>query len=110
VTCHGSINSAVLHVNSVAVACARRHNEERTRHPDDPEKARAVSKRLLSIQRFYRYIAARTEPGAARDFFREIDSQTDQASDEVLVRRKAKRDEIRARAGVEKEPETDAPR
>jgi hypothetical protein len=52
----------------------------------------------------------RAEPGAVRDFFGEIDSQTDQATDEALVRLEAKRDEIRARAGVEKELETNAPR
>jgi hypothetical protein len=54
VTCHGSINSEVLNVNSVAVACARRHNEERDNRPNDPEKARAVLNRFLSIRRFHR--------------------------------------------------------
>ena len=59
---------------------------------------------MLSIPRSHRYIAPPTEPGAARDFFREIGSQIDSfavkwhrfdlekidhATDEVLVRLEA---------------------
>jgi len=117
VTCHGSINSEVLNVNSVAAACARCHNKERDNHPENPEKAREALNRFLSIQRFYRYIGVRAEAQEAREFFREIDPQIgrlsviwhtfdlkeiDQATGEVLAKMKAKRDEIRKRTEPEK--------
>jgi hypothetical protein len=118
VTCHGSIDSSVLDVNTVAVACARCHNDETGNHPDHPEKARAVLNRFLSIQRFYRYITTRADPKEARAFFEAIDPQMQQLSvtwhtfdlekiDEetaaVLALMKAKRDELRNRPRPEAE-------
>jgi Cytochrome c3 len=115
VTCHGSINSSILDVNSVAEACARCHNEKSDNHPENPEKARAALNRFLSIQRYYRYIGVRAEPDEAREFFRKMDPQIeslseiwhtfdlkriDQATEEVLGRMKAKREEIRKRTGA----------
>ena len=44
---HSSINSEALQRNSVAVAFARCHDEERDDHPADPEKAWAVLNCLL---------------------------------------------------------------
>lgn len=112
VTCHGSINSEVLNVNSVEQACARCHNEERKNHPETPQEARAILNRLLSIQHFYRYIGIRAEPDEARAFFAEIDPRVrqlavkwhtfdlnaiDQETREVLAAFRAKRDELRSR-------------
>lgn len=112
VTCHGSINSEVLDVTSVATACERCHNEQHANHPEIPEKARAILNRFLSIQRFYRYIAIRAEPSEARKFFEEIDprrrqlavtwhtfdlEKIDEGSAELLDQLKAKREQIRRR-------------
>jgi hypothetical protein len=112
ITCHGSIDSEILNVNTVSDACARCHNAESDNHPDNPEKARAILHRFLSIHRFYRYIAIRAEPDEARAFFEKIDPRMTQLSvtwhtfdlDEIdagtadmLTEMKAKRDEIRTR-------------
>jgi len=112
ITCHGSIDSEILNVNTVADACARCHNEESDNHPDNPETARAILSRFLSIHRFYRYITIRAEPDEARAFFEKIDPRMgelsmtwhtfdldaiDAGTAEVLSLMKAKRDEIRKR-------------
>lgn len=112
ITCHGSIDSEILNVNTVAGACARCHNEESDNHPENPEKARGILNRFLSIHRFYRYIAIRAEPDEAKAFFEKVDPQMRQLSvtwhtfdlDEievgtaqVLEQMKTKRDEIRNR-------------
>jgi len=112
VTCHGSIDSEVLNVNSVAAACARCHNDERDNHPEHPEKAQAILNRFLSIDRFYRYIGIRAEPDEARAFFERIDpklrklavtwhgfdlEQIEAETAEVFTLLEVKRDEIRAR-------------
>lgn len=118
VTCHGSIDSEVLDVNTVEAACARCHNNETDNHPENPEKARAILNRFLSIQRFYRYITIRAEPAEARTFFKAIDpqmqrlsvtwhtfdlEQIDEETAAVLTLMKAKRDEIRNRRQPEVE-------
>jgi hypothetical protein len=112
VACHGSINSEILNVNSVAAACERCHNQERDNHPENPEKARDILNRFLSIHRFYRYITVRAEPAEAKAFFGELDPRIQQLSvtwhtfdldaidkgtAEVLTLLKAKRDELRKR-------------
>ena len=78
----------------------------------DPEKAREILNRFLSIQRFYRYIAIRATPDEAQKFFTEMDvrmghlaltwhgfdlEKIDAETAEVLTTLKAKRDEIRQR-------------
>ena len=118
VTCHGSINSEILNVNSVANACAQCHNEETDNHPENPEKAKAVLNRFLSIHRFYRYIAIRAEPEEGRAFFLKLDPRLQKLSTTwhtfdldaidaetraILTTLTAKRDEIRARRKQAKE-------
>jgi nitrate/TMAO reductase-like tetraheme cytochrome c subunit len=75
VTCHGSINVAVLNVNTVEATCSRCHNEESENHPDTPEEARALLNRFLSIHRYYRYITVRGDPLETRAFFELADAQ-----------------------------------
>jgi len=114
VTCHGSIDSAVLNVNTVANACANCHNEKTDNLPENPEKARSALNRFLSIQRFYRYITVRAGAEEARSFFAALDpkienlsvtwhtfdlDEIDAETSEVLALLKAKRDEIRERSG-----------
>jgi len=117
VTCHGSINTEVLNVNSVSGACVRCHNEKTGNHPEIPETARGILNRFLSIHRYYRYIGIHAEPEEAKEFFESLDPQLkalsvtwhtfvlediDRGTAELLAELKAKRDELRARSG---EPE-----
>jgi hypothetical protein len=112
VTCHGSMNSSILDVNSVEDACARCHNEKTDNHPENPEKAKSILNHFLSISRFYRYITIRAEPEEAAAFFQEIDpklkhlsvtwhtfdlEKIEKETREVLALFKAKRQEILAR-------------
>jgi hypothetical protein len=69
VTCHGSMSVGVLDVNTVQDACARCHNEETENNPHIPEEAKLILNKLLSISRFYRYIAVRGDPVETRAFF-----------------------------------------
>lgn len=75
VTCHGSINVAVLDVNTVKKACERCHSEETNNHPDIPAEATDVLSHLLSINRLYRYVRIRGDPIETRDFFETLDTR-----------------------------------
>jgi nitrate/TMAO reductase-like tetraheme cytochrome c subunit len=75
VTCHGSINVAVLNVTTVEQACSRCHNEESDNHPENAEEARLLLNRFLSIHRYYRYITVRGDPQETKAFFERIDAQ-----------------------------------
>jgi hypothetical protein len=126
VTCHGSIDSEVLNVSTVVEACARCHNTENDNHPENPEKARILLSRFLSIQRFYRYITIRAESEEARVFFTALDPMLrklsvtwhtfdldaiDAETEAVLALMKGKRNEIRSRrrANSEQRPTTTVP-
>ncbi len=75
VTCHGSINVAVLNVNTVEDTCRNCHNEETGNSPENAEEARALLNRFLSIHRYYRYITRRGDPAETKQFFEEFDAQ-----------------------------------
>jgi nitrate/TMAO reductase-like tetraheme cytochrome c subunit len=75
VTCHGSLNVAVLTVNTVEETCRRCHNEETENSPENPEEARALLNRFLSVHRYYRYITRRGDPVDTRQFFEKVDAQ-----------------------------------
>jgi nitrate/TMAO reductase-like tetraheme cytochrome c subunit len=75
VTCHGSINVAVLNVNTVEETCRACHNEETENSPENPQEARALLNRFLSIHRYYRYITVRGDPAETKQFFEEFDAQ-----------------------------------
>jgi nitrate/TMAO reductase-like tetraheme cytochrome c subunit len=112
VTCHGSINAQVLNVETVGDSCARCHNEESDNHPENPDKARKILNKFLSIHRFYRYVTVRASPNGSQDFFKELDTQLkeltltwhtfdleeiEKRTGDVLDVLKAKRNEVRAR-------------
>jgi formate-dependent nitrite reductase cytochrome c552 subunit len=80
VTCHGSINVAVLNVNTVEETCLRCHNEENDNHPENASEARALLNRFLSIHRYYRYITVRGDPVETRQFFEKVDAQIHELS------------------------------
>jgi len=73
VTCHGSVNTAVLRVSSVRATCATCHNEETDNSPEIPAQAELVLSKMLSVSRYYRYIGVRGEPDDVRSFFRVVD-------------------------------------
>jgi hypothetical protein len=75
VTCHGSINVAVLNVTTVEEICRQCHNEKSDNHPENPRKARGLLNRFLSIHRYYRYITVRGDPAEMKPFFERIDAQ-----------------------------------
>jgi nitrate/TMAO reductase-like tetraheme cytochrome c subunit len=75
VSCHGSIDVAVLNVVTVEETCARCHNEVSDNHPENAREARGLLNRLLSIQRYYRYITVRGDPLETKEFFEKVDVQ-----------------------------------
>jgi hypothetical protein len=75
VTCHGSINVAVLNVTTIEEICQQCHNEDSDNQPENPRKARALLNRFLSIHRYYRYITVRADPVETKPFFARIDAQ-----------------------------------
>jgi len=75
VTCHGSMNTVVLNVNTVKGTCQRCHNEQTGNHPGIPDAASDILNRFLSIQRYYRYIGIRGEPGETQAFFAVMDER-----------------------------------
>jgi len=119
VTCHGSINVAVLNVNTVEETCSRCHNAESENEPEVPERARSLLNRFLSIHRYYRYITVRGDPADTKDFFDAVDAQVralsvtwhtfdldeiEEKTEAVLESVRAKREEV-ARAYKEKRRE-----
>jgi nitrate/TMAO reductase-like tetraheme cytochrome c subunit len=118
VTCHGSINVGILDVTTVEAACARCHDEEHDNHPENPEKAKAILNRFLSIHRFYRYVSIRIDPSEARSFFEDVDArhrqlsitwhtfdleQIDKETTALLGVLKEKRDELRKKSRQKKD-------
>ena len=75
VTCHGSLNVAVLNVNTVEETCRQCHNEKTENSPENPQQARTLLNRFLSIHRYYRYITVRSDPAKTKPFFDEVDAQ-----------------------------------
>ncbi|MHC4504524.1 MAG: cytochrome c3 family protein [Planctomycetota bacterium] len=75
VTCHGSINVAVLNVDTVEEACRACHNEDTENGPENAQEARALLNRFLSIHRYYRYITVRGDPAETKRFFGDVDAQ-----------------------------------
>jgi hypothetical protein len=73
VTCHGSMNTAVLDVATVKAACARCHNDETENNPEIPDEARVILNRFLSIDRFHRYVSVRLKLEERRSIFEVAD-------------------------------------
>jgi nitrate/TMAO reductase-like tetraheme cytochrome c subunit len=118
VTCHGSINSTVLNVNTVQEACERCHNDESENHPEIPETAKTVLNKFLSIHRFYRYITVKGDPSESKEFFQNIGDRVyklsvnwhafdldavEESTGALLDLLKKKRDEVRKRTQKSRE-------
>ena len=82
VTCHGSVRTSVLNVNSVRTACAQCHNKAHDNHPEIPGQAEVLLNRFLSIDRFYRYIGRRGEPAEIKALFTLIDPMIERLNEE----------------------------
>lgn len=73
VTCHGSVNAAVLDSGRVRRMCSNCHSYSTGNHPEVPEKAEYVLNRFLSIHRLYRYIGLKGDPTDVRAFLHKVD-------------------------------------
>ncbi len=113
VTCHGSMATSVPDVETVGKACARCHNEEKDNNPETPDDARVILNKLLSIDRFYRYLSHRLEPDKREKILEELDvkihdlsvrwhtfdlEEMDKATRSLLEEIKQRRDEVRKKA------------
>ncbi|MCB1043728.1 MAG: hypothetical protein KDC35_12360 [Acidobacteria bacterium] len=61
VTCHGSLNSRKLNVNTVARVCEQCHNSETDNHPQIPDQATALLNDFNTINGYRRFIMRRGE-------------------------------------------------
>ncbi len=82
VTCHGSVNTTVLNVNTVRETCAQCHNPETDNRPQVPDKAEEVLNHFLSIHRYYRFITKRADAEDAKAFFSLVDPMIERVSAE----------------------------
>ncbi len=72
VTCHGSLNSRKLNVNTVAEVCEQCHNEESENAPEIPNKAMVLLNDLNTISGYRRFIERR-DPVESKLFLRNLD-------------------------------------
>lgn len=75
VTCHGSVNASVVNIHTVEKTCAACHNSQSQNHPELPAQATELLYRLLSAQRFYRYVSTRGNPIETKPFLEMADHQ-----------------------------------
>lgn len=109
VTCHGSINVAVLNVNTVESTCAKCHNEKTENGVENPKRARDLLNHFLAVHRYYRYISVRLDSPDSKDYLKQIDKQLHELSiawhtfdldeierqtDTILASLKEKREEV----------------
>jgi hypothetical protein len=76
VTCHLSVSTEVLNVNTVRNTCERCHNEKTGNHPEIPDKAEFLLNKFLSIHRFYRYLTVKGSVLNEQEIFKQIEERT----------------------------------
>lgn len=76
VTCHQSVSTTVLNVNTVRKTCAQCHNEKTGNHPDIPGRAEFLLNKFLSIHRFYRYLTVKGNVLHEAAVFKQIEHLT----------------------------------
>jgi hypothetical protein len=81
VTCHGSVNTAVLNVSTVRATCEKCHNDESGNKPEIPEQAEDVLSQFLSIQRYYRYLAQKGDPARVKALSKSLSPRIKQLND-----------------------------
>lgn len=78
VTCHQSVSTTVLNVNTVRKTCEGCHNEKTGNHPEIPGKAEFLLDKFLSIHRFYRYLTVKGGVLNGEGVFERIEERTNQ--------------------------------
>ena len=73
VTCHGSLNSKKLNVNTVAEVCEQCHNTKSENHPEIPEKATALLNDYNTINGFRRFIRRRGNAVEMAPYLQQLD-------------------------------------
>ena len=82
VTCHGSLNSVALNVNTVKQTCLICHNPKSGNHPDIPEKAEWLLNKFLSIHRLFRYVSVRGDSAQTRDYVKRVNIKIETLSED----------------------------
>ncbi len=82
VTCHQSVNTTVLNVNTIRRTCEGCHNEKTGNHPGIPDKAEYLLNKFLSIHRFYRYL---TVKGSVLEEDRKIFEQIEERTTNLFI-------------------------
>lgn len=110
VTCHASVSTKVLNVNTVRATCELCHNQKTENHPDIPAQAERLLGDFLSIQRFSRYLSLKKRQFADRVALTDIEERSEKLfiewhsfdltaierrTAELLTLLKQKRNEIR---------------
>ncbi len=120
VTCHASVSTTVLNVNTVRKTCENCHNAETGNHPEIPGRAEILLSKFLSIHRFYRYLTIKGDLLNGRETFELIERQTnslfvewhtfdleaiEEKTTELLKIMKQERNEIRKRLRKQHRPQ-----
>lgn len=63
VTCHGSVNTTVLTVNTVKLACQDCHNKKYDLSPEVPQRAENLLANINNIRRIYNFISLKAAAG-----------------------------------------------
>ncbi len=113
VTCHGSLNSVALNVNTVSQTCQSCHNQKSKNNPEIPEKAEWLLNKFLSAHRLFRYVTIKSSTVDDRAFLKKAGIQIQTLSEEwhtfdlklfeektrmLLDALKSKRNEIKKRS------------
>lgn len=113
VTCHGSLNSVALNVNTVSQTCQGCHNQKSGNYPKIPEKAEWLLNKFLSTHRLFRYVTIKSSTAGDQAFLKKAGIQIQTLSEEwhtfdlkqfeqktrmLLDALKSKRNEIKKRS------------
>ncbi|MBT7151227.1 MAG: hypothetical protein HN945_02085 [Deltaproteobacteria bacterium] len=82
VTCHGSLNSVALNVNTVSQTCQVCHNQISRNNPDIPKKAEWLLNKFLSTHRLFRYVSIKSSSADDRAFLKKAGIQMEALSEE----------------------------
>jgi len=82
VTCHGSLNSVALNVNTVKGTCLICHNQKTGNHPEIPQKAEWLLNKFLSMHRLFRYVTARGDAAETRDYVKKMNLRIETLSED----------------------------
>ncbi len=73
VTCHGSVNAQVLAPQNVKQVCSQCHNKKTKNHPEITEEVTRLLGRILSADRYRRYVMKRGNAADIKHLVNDID-------------------------------------